>query len=130
MTVSKIENGLERGFVKHRLNCLLITDPLTLFFSNVFTLRGLTVMVPYFFLYKVIFIWQCVDWSGLSLGDYKYPAWAEAAGWGLCLASVLCVPGYAMYRLFCGDKSRPVSEVTVQAYLVVILTRFRKLNHL
>ena len=25
--VSKIENGLERGFVKHRLNCLLITDP-------------------------------------------------------------------------------------------------------
>ena len=27
MTVGKIENGLERGFVKHRLNCLLITDP-------------------------------------------------------------------------------------------------------
>ena len=23
----KIENGLERGFVKHRLNSLLITDP-------------------------------------------------------------------------------------------------------
>ena len=23
----KIENGLERGFVKHRLNCLFITDP-------------------------------------------------------------------------------------------------------
>ena len=28
MTVGKIENGLERGFVKHRLNCLLITDRL------------------------------------------------------------------------------------------------------
>ena len=27
MIVGKIENGLERGFVKHRLNCLLITDP-------------------------------------------------------------------------------------------------------
>ena len=27
MTVGKIENGLERGFVKHCLNCLLITDP-------------------------------------------------------------------------------------------------------
>ena len=26
MIVGKIENGLERGFVKHRLNCLLITD--------------------------------------------------------------------------------------------------------
>ena len=30
MTVGKIENGLERGFVKHRLNCLSITDPMTL----------------------------------------------------------------------------------------------------
>ena len=27
MTGGKIENGLERGFVKHRLNYLLITDP-------------------------------------------------------------------------------------------------------
>ena len=27
MIVGKIENGLERGFVKHRLNCLLKTDP-------------------------------------------------------------------------------------------------------
>ena len=28
MTAGKIENGLERGFVKHRLSCLLlITDP-------------------------------------------------------------------------------------------------------
>ena len=27
MTVGTIENGLEPGFVKHRLNCLLMTDP-------------------------------------------------------------------------------------------------------
>ena len=27
MTVDKIENGLECGFVKRCLNCLLITDP-------------------------------------------------------------------------------------------------------
>ena len=27
MTVGKIENGLERGLVKHRLSCLLKTDP-------------------------------------------------------------------------------------------------------
>ena len=26
MIVGKIENGSDRGFVKHRLNCLLITD--------------------------------------------------------------------------------------------------------
>ena len=34
MIVGKIENGLERGFVKHRLNCLLITDQLVLFFKQ------------------------------------------------------------------------------------------------
>ena len=27
MMAGKIENGFERGFVRHRLNCLLITDP-------------------------------------------------------------------------------------------------------
>ena len=31
MTVGKIENGLEHGFLKHRLKCLLITDPKCLF---------------------------------------------------------------------------------------------------
>ena len=31
MTVGKIENGLERGFIKHRLNCLLITHPVGFF---------------------------------------------------------------------------------------------------
>ena len=29
MIVGKIENGLDRGFVKHRLNCLLIADPIS-----------------------------------------------------------------------------------------------------
>lgn len=58
----------------------------------------------------VIFVWQCVAWSGLSLGDYKYPFWAEIVGWGLCLASILCVPGYAMYRLFCDKSTLPLSK--------------------
>ena len=56
-------------------------------------------------------MWQCVDWAGLSLGDYKYPVWAELVGWGLCLASILFVPGYAIYRLF-SDRSSPINEVS------------------
>ena len=39
MTVGKIENGLERGFVKRRLNCLLITDPIFLFRNVNFSQR-------------------------------------------------------------------------------------------
>ena len=39
MIVGKIENGLERGFLKHRLNCLLITDPSCLWcFHQIFWL--------------------------------------------------------------------------------------------
>ena len=35
MIVGKVENGLERGFVKHCLNCLLIADPKSLYFETV-----------------------------------------------------------------------------------------------
>ena len=47
MTVGKIENGLERGFVKHRLNCLLVTDPIRclLYFALNFPQIVLTVIV-------------------------------------------------------------------------------------
>ena len=40
MTVGKIVNGLVRGFVKHRLSHLLITDPLSLLqpVPNLYTL--------------------------------------------------------------------------------------------
>lgn len=46
----------------------------------------------------VIFIWFCVDWTGISYAGYQYPPWAEFLGWMLCIVSILCVPGYAIYR--------------------------------
>lgn len=46
----------------------------------------------------VIFIWFCVDWSGISYAGYQYPPWAEFLGWMLCIVSLLCVPGYALHR--------------------------------
>lgn len=46
----------------------------------------------------VIFIWFCVDWTGISYGDVTFPAWAEFIGWMLCIVSILCVPGYALAR--------------------------------
>ena len=44
MTIGKIENGLEHGFVKHRLNCLLITDPWWLFFCRLIPVLSRTLM--------------------------------------------------------------------------------------
>ena len=52
---------------------------------------------PPFYL-QVIFLWNCVSWTGITYGDYRFPAWAEFVGWMLCIASIGCVPGYAIYR--------------------------------
>lgn len=46
----------------------------------------------------VIFVWFCVDWTGISYNGKQYPGWAEFLGWMLCISAVLCVPGYAFYR--------------------------------
>lgn len=46
----------------------------------------------------VIFIWFCVDWTGISYAGYQYPPWAEFVGWMLCIVSIMCVPGYALHR--------------------------------
>ena len=47
---------------------------------------------------QVIFIWFCVDWTGISYAGYQYPPWAEFVGWMLCIVSIMCVPGYALHR--------------------------------
>ncbi|KAJ7379135.1 hypothetical protein OS493_017633 [Desmophyllum pertusum] len=46
----------------------------------------------------VIFIWFCIDWTGISYNDVQYPGWAEFLGWMLCISAILCVPGYAIHR--------------------------------
>ncbi|XP_078359801.1 sodium- and chloride-dependent GABA transporter 1-like isoform X2 [Oculina patagonica] len=53
----------------------------------------------------VIFIWFCVDWAGISYGDFQYPGWAEFLGWMLCISAILCVPGYAIHRYLQLDSS-------------------------
>ncbi|XP_020601873.1 sodium- and chloride-dependent GABA transporter 2-like isoform X2 [Orbicella faveolata] len=58
----------------------------------------------------VIFIWFCVDWTGISYNDVKYPGWAEFLGWMLCISAILCVPGYALHRYLKLDSSLTVYE--------------------
>ena len=41
-----------------------------------------------------------VQWEGMSLGDYKYPAWAEVIGWLVALMSMLLIPGFAIYEVY------------------------------
>lgn len=46
-----------------------------------------------------VFLFSIIQWSGVSLGDYKYPQWAEFCGWVLALASMLWIPGVAIYKI-------------------------------
>ena len=41
-----------------------------------------------------------IQWEGISLGDYKYPAWAEVIGWLVALMSMLLIPGFAIYEVY------------------------------
>ncbi|KAK3752231.1 hypothetical protein QZH41_012237, partial [Actinostola sp. cb2023] len=47
----------------------------------------------------LIFIWSLVSWTGLSFEGYNYPLSGDLIGWGLCLSSILCIPGYAFWHL-------------------------------
>ena len=70
------------------------------------------VCVP--FLMAGLFIFFCYQWSGLSLGEYKYPIWAEVIGWLIALSSMLFVPGVAIYQLL-WNSSGPILEVRSHA---------------
>ncbi|XP_031574793.1 sodium- and chloride-dependent GABA transporter 1-like [Actinia tenebrosa] len=52
------------------------------------------------FIILIIFIWNCVSWEGISYGDHQFPPWAEFMGWMLCVASLVFVPGFAIYKMY------------------------------
>ncbi|KAK3700358.1 hypothetical protein QZH41_009772, partial [Actinostola sp. cb2023] len=56
----------------------------------------------------VLFFFSLAQWSGVSYGDYKYPPWAEFVGWVMAFASMLFIPGIAIYKI-CRRKG-PLKE--------------------
>ncbi|XP_078365686.1 sodium- and chloride-dependent GABA transporter 1-like isoform X2 [Oculina patagonica] len=46
-----------------------------------------------------VFLFSVIQWSGVSLGSYQYPDWAEFCGWVLALSSMLWIPGVALYKI-------------------------------
>ena len=47
-----------------------------------------------------VFLFSVIQWKGVVYGDYKYPVWAEFCGWVLALASMLWIPGVALFKIF------------------------------
>ncbi|XP_026282924.1 sodium- and chloride-dependent GABA transporter 1-like [Frankliniella occidentalis] len=47
----------------------------------------------------VIFLWSVVQYLPMRYGDYDYPGWGEAVGLLISCASMLWIPGYAVYYM-------------------------------
>ncbi|CAG7726590.1 unnamed protein product [Allacma fusca] len=76
------------------------------FCSNVKTMVGYlpTLWLPIAWTYftpvvtMAILLHSIINYEPLTYNKtYRYPLWAEAIGWGLALASMLCVPVYYMF---------------------------------
>ena len=46
-----------------------------------------------------IFLWSVVQYVPIRYGSYEYPAWGEALGLLISSASMVWIPGYAVYYL-------------------------------
>ncbi|XP_046859527.1 sodium- and chloride-dependent glycine transporter 1-like isoform X2 [Xenia sp. Carnegie-2017] len=44
-----------------------------------------------------------IQWEGISLDKYQYPAWAEFIGWLVALLSMILIPGFAINEVYRAD---------------------------
>ena len=47
----------------------------------------------------IIFIFSWYNYEPLKVGDYTYPAWANAIGWLIAMTAILSVPAAAIFTL-------------------------------
>ncbi|GAB6030956.1 Sodium- and chloride-dependent GABA transporter 1 [Chamberlinius hualienensis] len=45
-----------------------------------------------------VFFFSLIQYNRLKYLDYEYPWWGEFIGWVLGLSSMLCIPGYMIYK--------------------------------
>lgn len=52
-----------------------------------------------------VFVYSLVDHETLKYGDYDFPDWADAVGWGLAALSVLHIPFWAVVAVYMQEGS-------------------------
>ena len=57
------------------------------------------------FFFQFILLFALIDYSPVKYGDYDYPKWADALGWLLAIASVICIPIVMIRKLYKEDDS-------------------------
>lgn len=66
------------------------------------------------FLIMAVWVFSLIDYEPPTYhnGEYKYPWWAEAIGWGIASLSLICIPAFAIYEFIrangntCAEKLR------------------------
>lgn len=50
---------------------------------------------------QAVWVFSLIDYEPPTYrnGDYTYPWWAEALGWGIASLSLVCIPAFAVYVL-------------------------------
>ena len=52
-----------------------------------------------FLCFQSIFIFYVIKWSPVKYGSVEYPFWAHGIGFVMSAASMLWIPGYAVYYI-------------------------------
>lgn len=61
--------------------------------------------------YQTIFIFSFLGYEEMLGEEYKYPEWSIRVGWALTCSSILCIPIYIVYRLFCRSEGKCSSRL-------------------
>ena len=48
--------------------------------------------------FQGIFIFSLVSYKPLEYNDYKYPVWGQVIGWCMAISSIVCIPGYMIFK--------------------------------
>jgi len=48
-----------------------------------------------------VILFFILDYKPLTDLSYTYPGWANGIGWLLSMSSIICVPGWAIYEVYC-----------------------------
>ena len=76
-------------------------------------------MICYF---KVIFGFYCVQWVPVKYGEVEYPMYAHVIGLIMSLASMLWIPGYAIYYI-CRQRGS-LRDVSWQFKRIITISLF------
>ena len=78
--------------------------------------------VLFYFVLQGIFAFQCVQFERITYNDtYLYPWWADLVGWFMTLASLMFIPGIALYKLCTVPGNLTLKEVCSQIHSCVFL---------